>query len=68
MRLRRDELTTCACEPEWPGLETELDGHRMRAEPSPEGSTPMVLMLGLRAYCTRCRARYPFGWTVGDRG
>jgi hypothetical protein len=35
--------------------------------PSPEGSSPLVLMLGLSASCTGCGADYPYGWAVADR-
>ncbi|MBM7812827.1 hypothetical protein [Saccharothrix algeriensis] len=64
---RRDAVTTCACEPEWPGLRAELDGHEVRGVPSPDGDSPMVAMLGLRARCAGCGAHYPHGWAVADR-
>ncbi|MFI9814913.1 hypothetical protein [Saccharothrix variisporea] len=64
---RRNEVTTCACEPEWPELRATLDGHEVRGVPSPEGSSPMVLFLGLVATCARCGAVYPHGWAVAAR-
>ncbi|MEU5691188.1 hypothetical protein [Actinosynnema sp. NPDC020468] len=60
------EVTTCACTPEWPELVSSLDGHPVRGVPSPGGSSPMVLMLGLVAVCGRCAARYRGGWAVAD--
>ncbi len=66
-RRRVHVPTACACEPEWPGLVTELDGHRMPALPDPGGSGVLVLTLGLVAHCTGCSARYPSGWRVADR-
>ncbi|AXX33791.1 hypothetical protein KCV87_23595 [Actinosynnema pretiosum subsp. pretiosum] len=65
-RGKRDEIITCSCEPDWPELVSDLDGHPVRGLPSPDGSSPMVMMLGLVAKCARCGARYPHGWTVAD--
>ncbi|MBB4963032.1 hypothetical protein [Saccharothrix violaceirubra] len=63
---RGNKITTCACVPEWPGLVAEQAGHHVTGVPSPEGSSPMVMMLGLVAHCTGCGARYPHGWRVAD--
>ncbi|GGP59144.1 hypothetical protein [Saccharothrix coeruleofusca] len=63
-RSGRGAVTTCACEPEWPGLRASLDGHEVVGVPSPEGSSPMVHMLGLVARCSGCGAHYPHGWVV----
>ncbi|QFZ23349.1 hypothetical protein [Saccharothrix syringae] len=67
-RSSRRGVTTCACSPEWPGLRAELDGHQVPGRPSPGGSSPLVLMLGLVASCTGCGAEYPHGWAVAERG
>jgi hypothetical protein len=52
----RAGLVTCACEREWPGLFTEMNGQRIAAVPSPEGSSYLVTMLGLVAHCAGCGA------------
>jgi hypothetical protein len=67
-RSFRRGVVTCACQPEWPGLRASLDGHEVTGVPSPEGSSPLVLMLGLVARCTGCGAEYPYGWAVAARG
>lgn len=66
-RSFRRGVVTCACEPEWPGLRAVLNGHEVAGVPSPEGSSPLVLILGLAASCTGCGAEYPYGWAVADR-
>ncbi|MGM1060788.1 hypothetical protein [Saccharothrix sp. Mg75] len=66
-RFGRD-VVTCACEPEWPGLRSSLDGHELAGVPSPGGSSPLVLVLGLEASCTGCGATYPHGWATTGRG
>jgi hypothetical protein len=63
-RSRRGAVTTCACSPEWPRLVSSLDGHQVEGVPSPEGSSPLVWMLGLEARCAGCGAAYPHGWAV----
>lgn len=63
----RAGLVSCACEPEWPGLVTDIDGKRIPAVPAPEGSSFMVARLGLTAHCSGCQARYPFGWETAAR-
>ncbi|MBB5955018.1 hypothetical protein FHS29_001588 [Saccharothrix tamanrassetensis] len=65
--LRRTAVTTCACPTEWPELRADLDGHEVRGVPSPGGSSPLVLMLGLVATCAGCGAHYPHGWAVAER-
>ncbi|GAB2981029.1 hypothetical protein [Saccharothrix stipae] len=67
-RAFRRDVVTCACEPEWPGLRARVDGADVAGVPSPEGSSPLVLMLGLTACCTGCGAEYPYGWAVAPRG
>lgn len=67
-RWGRRDVVTCACEPEWPGLLAEVDGQPVAGVPSPDGSSPLVLMLGLTASCAGCGARYPHGWAVAGRG
>ncbi|MCS7483861.1 hypothetical protein ACFFQW_32675 [Umezawaea endophytica] len=61
------EMTTCACDPEWPGLVTEAYGEPLEAVPA-EASSVLVGMLGLVAHCTGCRARYPYGFHTAARG
>lgn len=67
-RSFRRDVVTCACEPEWPALRASLDGHDVAGVPSPDGSSPLVLMLGLVAFCAGCGAEYPYGWAVAGRG
>lgn len=66
-RSFRRGVTTCACSPEWPALRALVDGHEVAGVPSPEGSSPLVVMLGLVASCTGCGAEYPYGWKTAAR-
>jgi len=61
------DLTSCACDPEWPGLVTEAYGEPLQAVPA-EASSVLVGMLGLVARCTGCSARYPYGFQTAARG
>ncbi|WNV90735.1 hypothetical protein [Umezawaea sp. Da 62-37] len=61
------DLMSCACEPEWPGLVTEIEGERIAAVPA-EASSVLVGMLGLVALCSGCSARYPYGFHTAARG
>ncbi|PRY43718.1 hypothetical protein [Umezawaea tangerina] len=61
------DLTSCACEPEWPGLVTEIEGERIAVVPA-EASSVLVGMLGLVARCSGCSARYPYGFHTAARG
>jgi hypothetical protein len=66
MFFKRTPPIPCACEPEWPGLVTEVDGQRIDAVPA-EGSSWLVMTLGLVAHCSGCHARYPYGFQTAAR-
>jgi hypothetical protein len=55
----------CRCEPEWPELETEANGHRLPAIASDQLSPITAGVLGeLEARCAKCHATYPGNWLL----
>ena len=55
----------CRCDPEWPELETEINGYRTPVEPSEHWSPVSAGLLGeLEARCARCHATYPGVWNL----